>query len=306
MLATFGSRRVRIAAAFAAALPAIFSLASFAQDAQPEGEADPGAAVWQAAVAAMVRGPGTVQLKDQAQLALPAGYGFVPPKEGAAVMDQLGNQTDERFIGLIFPESDANWFVTMDYEPSGYIKDDDAREWNAEELLQSLKDGTEAANEHRREIGVPEIEVTRWVEKPAYDGQTHRLVWSAEAREKSGQDADPVVNYNTYVLGREGYVSLNLITASSTVETDKPAAHELLGAVNFNDGKRYSDFDSSTDKVAAYGLAALVGGLAAKKLGLLAAIGLFVAKFAKVILIGAAATGGALFKFFKGRNASKT
>jgi uncharacterized membrane-anchored protein len=303
MLAMLGSRWIR-AAAVAAVLTATFSPASLAQDAEPEAEA--GNAVWQAAVAAMVRGPNTVQLKDQAQLALPEGYGFVPPKEGAAVMEMMGNQTDERFIGLIFPESEeSNWFVTIDYEPSGYIKDDDAKEWDADELLQNLKDGTEAANEHRRDIGVSEIEVTRWVEKPAYDAQTHRLVWSAEAREKSGQDNDPVVNYNTYVLGRQGYVSLNLITSSSTVEADKPAAHQLLGAVDFNEGKRYADFDSSTDQVAAYGLAALVGGMAAKKLGLLAAAGVFIAKFAKVILVGVAALGGAAVKFFKGRNASE-
>ena len=299
-----GSRWIRAAAAAAAVLTATFSPASLAQDAEPE--ADAGQAIWQAASAAMVRGPNTVQLKDQAQLALPEGYGFVPPKEGAAVMEMMGNQTDERFIGLIFPESEeSNWFVTIDYEPSGYIKDDDAKEWDADELLQNLKDGTEAANEHRRDIGVSEIEVTRWVEKPAYDAQTHRLVWSAEAREKSGQDNDPVVNYNTYVLGRQGYVSLNLITSSSTVEADKPAAHQLLGAVDFNEGKRYADFDSSTDQVAAYGLAALVGGMAAKKLGLLAAAGVFIAKFAKVILVGVAALGGAAVKFFKGRNASE-
>ena len=305
-MAMLGSQWIRAAAAAAAAavLTATFSPVSLAQDAEPEAEA--GNAVWQAASAAMVRGPNSVQLKDQAQLALPAGYGFVPPKEGAAVMDMLGNQTDERFIGLIFPEADdASWFVTIDYEPSGYIKDDDAKEWDADELLQNLKDGTEAANDHRRELGVAEIQVTRWVEKPAYDAQTHRLVWSAEAREKSGQDTDPVVNYNTYVLGRQGYVSLNLITSSSTIESDKPAAHELLAAVNFNDGKRYSDFDSSTDEVAAYGLAALVGGIAAKKLGLLAAAGLFIAKFAKLIIVGAAAAGAGVVKFLKGRNASQ-
>jgi uncharacterized membrane-anchored protein len=295
-----GSHRIRAAAAVAAVFAASFSTVSLAQDVQPEDDA--GQAIWQAAGAAMVHGPNTVQLQNQAQLALPEGYGFVPRKEGAAVMDMLGNQTDERFVGLIFPEDqESSWFVTIDYEPSGYIKDDDAKDWNAEELLQSLRDGTEAANEHRRDIGVAEIEVTRWVEKPAYDAQTHRLVWSAEAREKSGQDPDPVVNYNTYVLGREGYVSLNLITSSSTVEADKPAAHELLAAVNFNDGKRYTDFNASTDKVAAYGLAALVGGIAAKKLGLLAAAGVFIAKFAKLIIVGAAAVGGAVVKFLKGR-----
>lgn len=300
-----GNQWMRGAAAIAAVFIASFSPASSAQDAEPEAKADAGKAVWQAAGAAMIHGPSTVTLKDQAQLALPAGYGFVPPKEGAAVMDMLGNQTDERFVGLIFPEAEeSSWFVTMEYEPSGYIKDDDAKDWNADELLQSLKDGTEAANEHRRDIGVAEIQVTRWVEKPAYDAQTHRLVWSAEAREKGGQDADPTVNYNTYVLGREGYVSLNLITNSSTVATDKPSAHQLLAAVNFNEGKRYGDFNGSTDKVAAYGLAALIGGLAVKKLGLLAGLGLFFAKFAKLIVVGVAAAGGAIAKFFKGRSAS--
>lgn len=303
-MAMLGNHWISAVATVAAMLLASSAVA-LAQDAESE-EGAAGEAVWDAASAAMVHAPNGVQLKDQAQLTIPDGYGFVPPKEGAAVMDMLGNQTDERFLGLIFPlADDANWFVTVDYEPSGYIKDDDAKDWDAAELLQSLKDGTEAGNERRREIGVPEIQVTRWVEKPAYDAQTHRLVWSAEAREKGGQDTNPVVNYNTYVLGREGYVSLNLITSSSTVEADKPAAHELLAAVNFHDGKRYGDFNSSTDKVAAYGLAALVGGLAAKKLGLLAAIGVFVAKFAKVIIVAVAAAGAGVMKFLKGRNANQ-
>lgn len=297
-----GSHLFRAAAAAAAVVALLFARAPLAQETQ--AQVDAGKAVWEAAQAAMAHGPHKVELRDQAQLDLPEGYSFVPAKEGAALMELLGNQTDERFMGLIFPASDSNWFVTVDYEPSGYIKDDDAKEWGADELLQSLKDGTEASNEHRREIGVSEIEVTRWVEKPAYDAQTHRLVWSAEAREKSGQDTDPTVNYNTYVLGREGYVSLNLITNSSTVEADKPSAHQLLAAVDFNNGKRYGDFNSSTDKVAAYGLAALVGGLAAKKLGLLAAAGLFIAKFAKLIIVAVAGLGAGAVKFFKGRGAN--
>ena len=36
---------------------------------------------------------------------------------------------------------------------------------------------------------------------------------------------------------------------------------------------------------------------------LLAGLGLFLAKFAKLILVGVAAAGGAVAKFFKGRNA---
>jgi uncharacterized membrane-anchored protein len=246
----------------------------------------------------MIHGPQTIELRDQAKLALPEGYGFVPAQEGAAVMSLMGNQTDERFIGLIFPQTEAQWFVTMDYEPAGYIKDDDAKEWDADELLDSLKEGTKASNERRESLGITPIEVTRWVESPKYDAVAHRLVWSAEAKEIGVEDQDPTINYNTYVLGREGYISLNLITSASTIEAEKPAAHELLAAVDFNSGKRYSDFDPATDKVAAYGLAALVGGAAAKKLGLFAMLGVFLAKFGKLLAVGGIALVAGLAKLF--------
>src|SRR5215470_472560 len=46
------------------------------------------------------------------------------------------------------------------------IKDDDAKEWNADELLQNLKDGTSESNKDRVARGFPELEVLGWVEKP--------------------------------------------------------------------------------------------------------------------------------------------
>jgi uncharacterized membrane-anchored protein len=268
---------------------------------QTDSQPSPEDAVWAAANAVKQVGPTEIKFRDQASLRLPAGYLFIPEKEGRDVMDIMGNRTDERFLGLIFPDSQAGWLVTLNYEPAGYIKDDDAKHWDADELLQSLKDGTEAANEHRKQMGIAPIEVTRWIEVPGYDSETHRLIWAAEARDKGGASQDPTINYNTYVLGREGYISLNLITVASAIETDKAAARELLSFIDFNSGKRYADFNSSTDKVAAYGLAALVGGVAAKKLGLLAVVGAFLLKFAKLILVGIAAAGGAIAKFFKGK-----
>ena len=59
------------------------------------------------------------------------------------------------------------------------------------------------------------------------------------------------INYNTYALGRDGYFSLNLLTTSTRVNTDKGAAHELLAALNYNSGKAYEDFNSATDNIAA-------------------------------------------------------
>lgn len=73
----------------------------------------------------------------------------------------------------------------------------------------------------------------------------------------------------------------------------------MLADLAYNAGKRYEDFSASTDRVAAYGLAALIGGVAAKKLGLLAIVMAFVLKFAKVILLGMAAFGAGIMKFFR-------
>jgi uncharacterized membrane-anchored protein len=309
-------RQLVLAALCAASLIPVASAQQEPQEAQqsPESQAaqaateaaDPNAAVWDAAKRALVPGPATIQIRDQATLALPEGYGFVPKAEGARIMEIMGNTTDERFEGLIYPLGDeaSAWFVTVDYEASGYIKDEDAKEWDADELLESLKQGTESGNKHREKLGIDPIEVTRWVESPAYDPALRHLVWSAELRNKHGEDPDPGVNYNTYVLGREGYISLCLVTALSAVEAEKPAARELLAAVSFNSGKRYEDFNASTDKVAAYGLAALVGGVAAKKLGLLGALAAIVAKFGKVILVAVVALGGGLLKWFKTRRGS--
>lgn len=260
-------------------------------------------AAGQAALKAMVVGPQRVELAGQATLDLPAGYGFVPKAEGAALMRAMANSADETFVGLIAAaDSDRrHWLIVVEYKPSGYIKDDDAKNWNADELLKSLKDGTEAANAQRVAAGIPALVVTRWIEPPAYDSAGHRLVWSAEAKEKDGPAPDPTVNYNTYVLGREGYVSLNLLTQASTVDEDKQDAHALLERVRFNPGREYTAYNHSTDNVAAFGLAALVAGVAAKKLGLLALIGVTIVKFAKVITVAVVAGMAGVRKWLRAR-----
>lgn len=242
------------------------------------------------------RGPQAIALADQATLDLPEGFGYIPPLEAGNYLRALGNTPGESLSGLIVPVGSQpnDWFVVINYVASGYIKDDDARDWDAAELLESLRAGTQEDNKQRAQMGIPEMEIIGWVEQPTYDDQAKRLVWSVSSRNK-GQSAtlENGINYNTYALGREGYYSLNLVTGLNTLARDKVAAHTLLAALQYKDGKRYENFDSSTDKVAEYGLAALVAGVAAKKLGLLAMLALAFAKFWKLILIGLAGLGWA-------------
>ncbi len=276
------------------------SLAS-AQSA-PDAHAAEQQAAFEAVKKSQITGPADIKLRDQATLKLPAGYLWVPEPAASQLMRAMGNHPDERELGLVFPEGDENWIVVAEYEPAGYVKDDDAKNWNVDDLFKSIKEGTDASNEERRQRGFPELEVLGWVEKPTYDAGHHRLVWSISARHKGGSDQDGAsINYNTYALGREGYITLNLITSQDRIERDKGNATTLLSALDFDSGKRYGDFDSKTDHVAEYGLAALVGGLAAKKLGMFALAAGFFAKFAKVIALGAAGAIGVFSKFFKGK-----
>jgi len=99
---------------------------------------------------------------------------------------------------------------------------------------------------------------------------------------------------------------MNLVTGLNSIEAEKPSAHTLLTALEYKDGKRYGEFNASTDHIAEYGLAALIGGLAAKKLGLLAVFAAFFVKFAKVILIAGIAVVGVLVKIFRGKTAAAT
>lgn len=256
-------------------------------------------AAFKAAKAVQKVGPVDITLRDQAHLHLPAGYVWVPTPAAAQLMRSMGNRTDDSFVGAIFPADDADWMAVVKFVKEGYIKDDDAKDWNADDLLKSLKEGTEAANEERAKRGIPSIEVTGWAQKPHYDASAHRLVWSALSQRKGSTDGNPGVNYNTYALGREGYLSLNLITNAKDLDKYKPDASKLLGAIQYDDGKRYADFNSSTDKVAAYGLAALVAGAAVKKLGLFAIVAAFLAKFAKLAVVAGGAALWGIAKLFK-------
>ena len=255
------------------------------------------------AMAAAKVGPTDIALIGQATLKLPAGYQFVPQPNATLVLNAMGNPgNDLRLQGLIFPSESGSWFMTVRFESSGYIKDDDAKDWNADDLLKSYREGTEASNVERKKMGGPELEILGWAEKPAYDAASHRLVWAMSSKERGAQATDTQgVNYNTYALGREGYFSLNLVTDLLDLPKHKTHAVTLLAALEFDNGKRYADFNASTDRVAEYGLAALVAGVAAKKLGLLAVAFAFLAKFAKVIFIAVAVFGAGIVKFFGGK-----
>ena len=203
----------------------------------------------QAALSAAQQGPAEVKLGGQAVLKLPDNMMFVPRLQADRLMAAYGNGKDPSLLGVVLPKGDEDdWLITVNFEKTGYIKDDDARNWNVGELLDSLREGTKQSNVERVKRGFPELLIDGWVEAPKYDSKTQRLVWSVAAKHKDdGAQSDPTVNYNTYALGREGYITLDLITQQSQVPKDKGAVLALLNNIDYVEGKRYADFNSSTD-----------------------------------------------------------
>jgi uncharacterized membrane-anchored protein len=248
------------------------------------------------------KGPLDAKLGDQATLKLPEGYGFLGPQDAQRLLTDIGNIPSGEELGLVAGGSkEENWFVIIRYVNAGFVRDDDAANWDADEMLASIKEGTEEANAMRRERGFDTLTIRGWEEKPHYDKTSNKVVWAISADDREGT----VVNYNTLALGRHGYISMNLVTNLNQLSAAKPQAALLLSNLNFVSGKRYADFDSATDKVAAVGLAALVAG-AAFKSGLLAKLLVLLVAFKKVILIAGAAIVAGVWKLVKSRSSSHT
>src|SRR5271167_708822 len=95
-------------------------------------------------------GPSTGRLRDQGVLNLPSGAVFLPEGPAQWCMQRLGNTTDDNFLGMIMPWEQGDWFITLEFIPSGYVADDDAKNWKSDDILRSVRDNTEKANAERR------------------------------------------------------------------------------------------------------------------------------------------------------------
>jgi uncharacterized membrane-anchored protein len=267
---------------------------------QRHTEAD---AAFQAAVAAALHGPAQAAVAGQAMLQIPQNAIFVTGAPSVRLMRAMGNDTSPNFVGLLIgQDSNGLWWTTVSYTASGFIKDDDARDLNADTMLQNLREGTEHDNEDRLARGFTALDITGWLQPPRYDATSKRLVWALSAVSRGEPSGKPeTVNYNTRALGREGYISLNMLTNSADFAHDKAVADQLLTGLTFDPGKRYADFNASTDHVAAYGLAALVGVVALKKLGLIALGTAFALKFAKLGVLALVGLGAGIKRLLRRR-----
>jgi uncharacterized membrane-anchored protein len=201
--------------------------------------------------------------------------------------------------------TNEHWSVMFEFSDVGYVKDTDKDKLNADKLLADIKRGTAAANKERVRAGSSAIEVVGWEVPPKYDENTHNLEWAVRAT----CDGQPLLNYNTRLLGRKGVMEVVLIVEPDKLPATLPTFRSLLDAYSFQTGQTYAEYRSG-DRVAKYGLAALVvGGAAvgAAKLGLFAWLAVFLKKGWKLVVVAVAAVAAFFKKLFNrvtGRDSS--
>jgi uncharacterized membrane-anchored protein len=77
----------------------------------------------------------------------------------------------------------------------------------------------------------------------------------------------------------------------------KASMPRVLGMAEYDAGQRYTDFNASTDKIAAYGIGALVAGAIAAKAGLFAKLLVLLLAAKKFIIVGFLAVAAGVRKF---------
>ena len=237
------------------------------------------------------KGPSLGSLGMNAQVKVPEGWLFAGAADTRTIMEANHNPLTGKEMGFVAPAGE-DWFAVFEYDDSGYVKDDEKDSLDANALLSSIREGTEAGNKERVKRGWPTMTILGWETPPRYNEMTHNLEWAIRAT----SEGSPVINHNTRLLGRGGVMEVTLVTDPTTLTQTLPKFKTMLQGFEFRQGHKYAEFRAG-DRTAAYGLTGLIvgGGTAA-----LVKTGAF--KWLWKLLVAGAAGVAALAKKLFSRN----
>ncbi|MDF3059719.1 MAG: uncharacterized protein K0R17_3934 [Rariglobus sp.] len=287
--------RTGLLLALACTATGLFAQEAPAQQAKPESFIE----ALQAKGIKLIASPATVKLGDVAEMKLPDGFHAIDPGSLKKFYEFTQNSMSGQAVGVVIAPSE--WMLFFDYDDSGYVKDDEKNSLDAGKLMKSMSENQEASNKERAKRGWDEMKLAGWAAEPHYDTKTNNLKWAIKLTSSSDNHQSQWINESIRLLGRGGVMEVTLVTGNDTFIADSAAADNLLSQrFGYVAGHRYAEYKEG-DKVAQYGLAALVlggAGAAALKFG-------FFQKFWKALVFGGAAliAGiGKLWNKITGRN----
>jgi len=171
---------------------------------------------------------------------------------------------------MIAPKT-LQWSAYLIFEDEGYVKDNE--KIDADAILKTLKENTEASNAERKRRGWPELPFVGWSIPPAYNATTKRLEWATSLQSQS----DQAVNFSPRSWDGEGLPQSSWFRRPKTRPPPLPDLDSVLTGYRFSQGESYAEWRPG-DKVAEYGLTGLIVGgavAAAVKTGLFKGLGSF-------------------------------
>lgn len=118
-----------------------------------------------------------ISLGDKVMFNLLEGFIWIFVKEVVVFMCEIGNYVDdEYFYGFVF-KKEMNGFIFIEYDDFGYVKDDDVKNWDVDELMDNLCKGIKEVNKDCIVKGIELIEIIGWIEKFIYDVINYCLIW---------------------------------------------------------------------------------------------------------------------------------
>jgi uncharacterized membrane-anchored protein len=241
-----------------------------------------------------------------AEVNLSSDFRYLGPEDARKVIVDLWGNPPARgdSLGMICPadigpSESGSWAVVFTYREDGYVKDDEAAKINYDDLLKQMQEAVQRENEARIKQNFPKVELVGWAASPRYDHETHKLYWAKEFA--FGAGTVHTLNYDVRVLGRKGVLAINAVAPMSQLTAIQEQMPEIISMVNFLPGNRYTDYQQGNDKIAAYGLGALILGGVAAKAGLFKGLLALIFAGKKFIIIAAIAIGGFFARFFRKR-----
>jgi len=239
---------------------------------------------------------GKAKIGNMAEVSIPKGWRFTATQGTGKMLKMFDNIPSGEELGLLTTEGMGPW-VIFQFNETGYVKDDEKNALNADELLKGHQEGQEASNEFRRKQGLGALHVLGWALPPRFNDQTKNLEWALRIGSEDGGES---INYNTRLLGRSGVMEIELVCAPDEMQTLLPKYQAIMADFQYLAGNTYAEYREG-DKVAKYGLTALVAGgaaVAAGKMGLFAKLGGLIAKLGKGVIVVIVAIGAGIKSLF--------
>lgn len=237
-------------------------------------------------------------------------YQMLGAKDARRVLEELwGNPPDADILGMIVPKKaglmgDGSWAVVLSYSAEGYVSDKEANDIDYDDMLKTMQQQTLDSNIERQKAGYATIGLNGWATRPHYDAGSSKLYWAKDLTFDGSKEH--TLNYDVRALGRYGYLSMNAVATMADLKVVEADMADVIKMAEFQSGARYADFDASSDKAAAYGLASLVAGGIAAKSGLLAKLLALLIAGKKLIFVAVAGAFVGIKKLFAGKGSGSS